>query len=128
MARILIVEDNEDNSDMLSRRLRKRGFEVEIVADGETCIKVVTNRPPDLILMDLGLPGIDGYEATRRLKAEAKTRTIPVIALSAHTLDDHLRLAEVAGCDDFDEKPVDISRLLRKMAALLPEGAVTRFE
>jgi len=128
MAHILLVEDNEDNSDMLSRRLIKRGFEVEIAVDGETCLEVAARRPPDLVLMDLGLPGIDGYETTRRLKTAPATRAVPVIALSAHTMEDHRHRAEEAGCDDFDEKPVELSRLLRKMAALLPPGTVASFD
>lgn len=128
MARILLVEDNEYNSDMLSRRLSKRGFEVAIAIDGESCVEKAKAFRPDLILMDLGLPGIDGFEATRRLKSEAATRDIPIIALSAHTADGDVACSAEAGCADFDEKPIDLPRLLGKMACLLPDGSITCLE
>jgi two-component system cell cycle response regulator DivK len=121
MARILLVEDNELNSDMLSRRLMRRGFEVEIVGDGRQCLEVVCQRRPDLILMDMGLPVMDGYEATRRLKADGRTRAIPVIGLSARTMEDEVSQALSSGCDDFDVKPVELTRLLTKMNALLAD-------
>jgi two-component system cell cycle response regulator DivK len=102
MTRILLVEDNEMNSDMLSRRLGKRGFEVEIVTNGESCQARVEAFRPALVLMDLGLPGIDGIETTSRLKSDPATREIPVIALSAHTSDADVRRSMEAGCSDFD--------------------------
>lgn len=117
MARILLVEDNEMNRDMLSRRLARKGHDVLIAVDGETGVEMAGSETPDLVLMDVGLPGIDGYEATRRIKA---TGSVPVIALTAHAMASDLEKAMLAGCDDFDTKPVDIQRLLAKMAALLP--------
>lgn len=117
MARILLVEDNEMNRDMLSRRLARNGHEVLIAIDGETGVDMALSQTPDLVLMDVGLPGIDGYEATRRIKAAA---TVPVIALTAHAMASDRDKAMDAGCDDFDTKPVDIQRLLGKMTALLP--------
>lgn len=122
MARILLVEDNELNSDMLSRRLIRRGFEVEIVINGQQCLDVVALRPPVLILMDMKLPVMDGYEATRRLKTNPATVHIPVIALTAHAMDGDRERALEVGCDDFDVKPVDLTRLLGKMSALLSRG------
>lgn len=121
MASILLVEDNEMNRDMLSRRLIRRGFEVAVAVDGEEGIKRAMETPPDLILMDLSLPGIDGWEATRRLKAEPTTSSIPVIALTAHALSEDEGRAREAGCDDFDIKPVDLKRLLSKINTLLGE-------
>ncbi|MBJ7573580.1 response regulator [Luteimonas sp. MC1828] len=117
--RILLVEDNEMNRDMLSRRLVRRGYEVVIAEDGCVALEVALREVPDLILMDMGLPVMDGWEATRRLKADARTASIPIIALTAHAMaDDRMRALE-AGCDDFDTKPVDIDRLLVKAGALL---------
>lgn len=116
MARILLVEDNEMNRDMLSRRLARNGHEVLMAEDGETGVEMAALQSPDLVLMDVGLPGIDGYEATRRIKASA---SVPVIALTAHAMAVDRDRALEAGCDDFDTKPVDIQRLLAKMAALL---------
>lgn len=116
MARILLVEDNEMNRDMLSRRLTRAGHEVVLAVDGESGVAMADTEAPDLVLMDIGLPGIDGYEAARRIKAVS---SLPVIALTAHAMETDRALAEQAGCDDFDTKPVDLQRLLAKMAALL---------
>jgi CheY-like chemotaxis protein len=127
MVKILYVEDNEDNLYMLSNRLKRRGYEVVLARDGEQGIAMASSEGPALILMDLSLPVIDGWEATRRLKAEAITRNIPVIALSAHAMAGDREKAIAAGCDDYDTKPVDLPRLLEKIAALLgrhvPDGA-----
>ena len=117
--RVLYVEDNDDNVFMLSRRLQRRGYEILVAADGESGIEVAQIEQPDLILMDLGLPGIDGWETTRRLKADAATRSIPVIALSAHAMETDRESALTAGCDDFDTKPVELQRLLGKIEGLL---------
>ena len=119
MARILLVEDNEMNRDMLSRRLVRRGYEVTIALDGEQGLALAAAEKPALILMDMSLPGIDGWEATRRLKAAPETRSIPVIALTAHAMAGDREKAMAAGCDDFDTKPVDLARLLDKIEALL---------
>ena len=121
MHKILLVEDNPLNRDMLSRRLVKRGFEVLTAEDGLQGVDSATRLLPDLVLMDMSLPGIDGWEATRRLKAVDATRGIPVIALTAHAMADDRAKALAAGCDDFDTKPVDFTRLLDKMNALLAE-------
>ncbi len=117
MNRILLVEDNEMNRDMLTRRLARRGYEVAAAVDGEQA--VARAAAADLVLMDLNLPVLDGYEATRQIKSAAATREIPVIALSAHAMADDRERALAAGCDDFDTKPVDLERLLRKIEALL---------
>ncbi|MFM2053472.1 MAG: hypothetical protein RL456_1509 [Pseudomonadota bacterium] len=119
MPTILLVEDNPMNRDMLSRRLVKRGFDVVTAEDGLQGVDVASRDLPDLVLMDMSLPGIDGWEATRRLKAAESTRGIPVIALTAHAMADDRASALAAGCDDFDTKPVDFARLLDKMQALL---------
>lgn len=119
MPRILLVEDNELNREMLSRRLARKGFEVVIAVDGLQGVAMACAERPDLILMDMSLPGIDGWEATRRVKADPGTGTIPVIALTAHAMSDDRAKALAAGCDDFDTKPVDLARLLGKMASLL---------
>ncbi len=119
MARILLVEDNEMNRDMLSRRLSKRGYEVLIAQDGGEGIAMAHSQSPDLILMDMSLPVVDGWEATRRIKSEAGTRGIPVIALTAHAMAGDEEKARSAGCDDFDTKPVELPRLLTKIEALL---------
>jgi two-component system cell cycle response regulator DivK len=125
MAKILLVEDNELNRDMLSRRLVKRGYEVTIALDGEQGLAMARSELPALILMDMSLPGIDGWEATRQLKAAPETRRIPVIALTAHAMAGDREKAIAAGCDDFDTKPVELPRLLEKIEALLrsPAGA-----
>jgi len=116
---ILLVEDNEVNRDMLSRRLERKGFEVLCAGDGEEGVTMAIERQPDLVLMDMSLPKVDGWEATRRLKAEARTRGIPVIALTAHAMDQDRQRALDAGCDDFDTKPVELPRLLEKIHSLL---------
>jgi two-component system, cell cycle response regulator DivK len=122
MAKILYVEDNEDNVYMLEGRLRRQGFEIAIAPDGESGVESARIDRPDLILMDLSLPGVDGWEATRRLKASPETRSIPVIALSAHAMEGDREKAVAAGCDDYEQKPVDFSRLLQKIRVLLPKG------
>jgi CheY-like chemotaxis protein len=119
MARILLVEDNEMNRDMLSRRLVRRGYEVVIAVDGEQGVAMARSEAPALILMDMSLPGLDGWEATRRIKAAPETKRIPVIALTAHAMSGDREKAIAAGCDDFDTKPVDLDRLLAKIEALL---------
>jgi CheY-like chemotaxis protein len=119
MTRILIVEDNEMNRDVLSRRLLSRGFHVATATDGISGLALATREVPDLILMDLGLPGIDGWECTRRLKANPATRHVPVIALTAHAMIGDREKALEAGCDEFDTKPIDLPGLLAKMSQLL---------
>ncbi len=119
MPRVLLVEDNEMNLDMLSRRLKRRRFEVLVAEDGQQGVEIAETERPDLILMDMSLPVIDGWEATRRLKANPATHNIPVIALTAHAMAEDRQKALAAGCDDYDTKPVEFRRLLRKMAALL---------
>ena len=119
MVKILYIEDNEDNLYMLSNRLMRRGYEVVSARDGEQGIAMAGSEAPALILMDLSLPVIDGWEATRRLKTEPLTRNIPVIALSAHAMAGDREKAIAAGCDDYDTKPVELPRLLEKIAALL---------
>jgi two-component system cell cycle response regulator DivK len=120
MAKILYVEDNEDNVFMLRGRLMRHGFEMAVASDGEQGLALAESERPDLILMDLSLPVIDGWEATRRLKAAPQTCSIPVIALSAHAMAGDREQALAAGCDDYDTKPVDLERLLGKIRALLP--------
>jgi two-component system, cell cycle response regulator DivK len=124
-AKILLVEDNEMNRDMLSRRLQRRGYEVLTAVDGETGLALTRSGVPALILMDMSLPGVDGWEATRQLKADPATRAIPVIALTAHAMAGDREKALAAGCDDFDIKPIDLDRLLRKIEALLGGKAQT---
>jgi len=119
MPRILIVEDNEMNRDMLSRRLVKRGYDITIAVDGEQGLAMARSDPPALILMDMSLPGLDGWDATRQLKAMPETRSIPVIALTAHAMAGDREKAMAAGCDDFDTKPIELPRLLGKIEALL---------
>jgi two-component system, cell cycle response regulator DivK len=123
MAKILLVEDNEMNRDMLSRRLARNGYEVSIAIDGQQGADMAMSQLPDLILMDMSLPVIDGWEATRRIKANDATRKIPVIALTAHAMAGDREKAMEAGCDDYDTKPVEIARLLGKIAALLATKA-----
>jgi CheY-like chemotaxis protein len=122
MAKILLVEDNELNRDMLSRRLSRRGYQVVEAIDGEAALALAASERPDLILMDMSLPGLDGWEATRRLRAAPATCPIPVIALTAHAMAADRERSLEAGCDDFDTKPVEIERLLGKIARLLPAG------
>jgi two-component system cell cycle response regulator DivK len=123
MARILLVEDNEMNRDMLSRRLIRNGHEVSIAIDGQQGVDMALAQLPDLILMDMSLPVIDGWEATRRVRANDATRAIPVIALTAHAMAGDREKAMEAGCDDYDTKPVEIARLLGKITALLATKA-----
>ena len=122
MTRILYVEDNEDNVYMLARRLRRKGFDVVVAPDGEQGVAMARSEAPTLILMDLSLPVLDGWEATRRIKAARETRHIPVIALSSHAMEGDRESALAAGCDDYDTKPIDFARLLARIEALLPEG------
>jgi two-component system cell cycle response regulator DivK len=119
MATILVVEDNEPSRDVLSRRLERRGYRVLVAVDGRQAVSVAQAAKPDLILMDLGLPGIDGFEATSRLKADPATRHIPIIVLSAHAMTNDRDMALAAGGDDFDTKPVRFQQLLGKIDALL---------
>jgi len=119
MAKILLVEDNELNRDMLSRRLKRRGYEVTEAVDGKQGVERAQEQKPDLILMDMSLPVMDGWEATRTLKADDATKAIPVIALTAHAMQGDKEKALRAGCDDYDTKPVELKRLLAKMKALL---------
>jgi two-component system cell cycle response regulator DivK len=121
MAKILLVEDNEMNWDMLSRRLRRKGYEVVVAVDGEQGVAMSKVEAPDLILMDLGLPVLDGWEATRRIKAAPETQDIPIIALTSHAMLGDRERAVEAGCDDYDTKPIEFQRLLEKMEALLIE-------
>jgi CheY-like chemotaxis protein len=120
--RILYVEDNDDNIYMLKNRLTRAGFTVIIATDGAQGIAMAASEQPDLILMDLTLPNVDGEEATRRIKADPATRSIPVIALTANAMPEDREKALAAGCDDFDTKPVELPRLLGKIRALAPEG------
>ena len=125
MKRILIVEDNEMNRDVLSRRLRRQGYEVLIATAGLDGLRLAYDARPDLILMDLGMPDIDGWECAKRLKAGVATSAIPIIALTAHAMVDDRQKALDAGCDDFDTKPIDFSGLLAKMnRLLLPVGRI----
>jgi two-component system cell cycle response regulator DivK len=123
VTKILYVEDNDDNVYMLRSRLTRAGFAVVVAGDGEQGVAMAVSEAPALILMDLSLPVLDGWEATRRLKATVGTATIPVIALSAHAMEGERARALAAGCDDFDTKPVDFPRLLEKIRALLPKAA-----
>ena len=124
-AKILLVEDNEMNRDMLSRRLQRRGYEVLTAVDGESGLALIRSEAPSLILMDMSLPGVDGWEVTRQLKADPATRAIPVIALTAHAMAGDREKALAAGCDDFDIKTIDLDRLLGKIEALLGGKAKT---
>ncbi len=122
MATILLVEDNEMNYDMLSRRLRRKGYEVLVATDGQAGIEMARTQAPDLILMDMSLPVVDGWEATRQLKAGELTCHIPIIALTAHAMAGDRDQALAAGCDDYDSKPVEFDRLVGKIQALLHES------
>ena len=121
MTKILYVEDNEDNVYMLTRRLKRIGFEIIVAGDGRQGIETAKSEQPALILMDLSLPVLDGWAATRQLKAIEETRHIPVIALSAHAMEEHRETALAAGCDDYDTKPIEFDRLLGKINALLSQ-------
>src|SRR6266545_4966442 len=120
MRRILLVEDNEMNRDMLSRRLVRQGYDVILALDGEAGVALAATVRPDLILMDMSLPGIDGWEATRRIRGEPELRHIPIIALTAHAMAGDREHAVAAGCDDYDTKPIELPRLLAKIRRLLP--------
>lgn len=122
MPKILLVEDNEINRDMLSRRLERRGYRVAIALDGEQGVSMAGLEPPDLILMDMSLPVLDGWEAARRLKAAPETRAIPIIALTAHAMVGDREKAIESGCDDYDTKPVEFQRLLEKIETILAKG------
>ncbi len=117
--RILLVDDHELNRDMLSRRLAKKGYQVDMAVDGAEGLRAASTTSPDLILLDMGLPEMDGWEVARRLKAQDHTRSIPIIALTAHARKEDEERARAAGCDDFDTKPVEIERLLLKIGAVL---------
>jgi two-component system, cell cycle response regulator DivK len=119
MPKILLVEDNEMNRDMLSRRLIKKGYEVIMALDGEQALEMARAEAPDLILMDISLPGLDGWEATRQLKAMPETQAIPIIALTAHAMAGDREKCLEAGCNDYDTKPVEFPRLLGKIQELL---------
>ena len=119
MPKILLVEDNEMNRDMLSRRLERKGYQVVLALDGQSGVEMAQSQTPDLVLMDMSLPVLDGWEATRRLKADAATKHIPVIALTAHAMSSDREKALEAGCDDYDTKPIELPRLLGKIEALL---------
>jgi two-component system cell cycle response regulator DivK len=119
MTKILLVEDNELNADMLLRRLKKRGYDVHLATDGQQAVDMTAALSPTLVLMDISLPLIDGCEATRRIRANQATATVPIIALTAHALPYERARALEAGCDDYDTKPVDLERLLGKITAVL---------
>jgi two-component system, cell cycle response regulator DivK len=119
VAKILLVEDNEMNRDMLSRRLERKGYEVVMAVDGQAGLEMASAEKPDLILMDMSLPVLNGWEATRQIKANPGTKTIPVIALTAHAMANDREKALEAGCEDYDTKPIEMPRLLEKMEALL---------
>jgi CheY-like chemotaxis protein len=121
MTKILVVEDNEMNRDMLSRRLVRKKYEVLVAVDGRESVEMARSETPDLILMDMSLPVMDGWEATRQLKASPETQVIPIIALTAHAMSGDREKAMEAGCDDYDTKPVELPRLLGKIEALLGE-------
>jgi two-component system cell cycle response regulator DivK len=120
MARILLVEDNEDNRDMLSRRLQRKGYDVLCAVDGREGVDMALAERPDLILMDMSLPVLDGWQATREIKANPETSAIAIIALTAHAMSSDRDQALQAGCDDYDTKPIELPRLLEKIEALLP--------
>jgi CheY-like chemotaxis protein len=124
MTKILLVEDNEMNRDMLSRRLIRRGFQVVFAMDGQQGIDFARSERPDIILMDMGLPVVDGWEATRRVKADAATRSVPVIGLTAHAMSGDREKTIEAGCDDYDTKPVEFDRLIGKIERLLGAAKV----
>jgi CheY-like chemotaxis protein len=125
MTKILLVEDNEMNRDMLSRRLARKGYEVSIAVDGQQGVEMAERDMPDLILMDMSLPVLDGWEATRRLKAADATRAIPIIALTAHAMSGDRERALDAGCDDYDTKPIELPRLLEKIESMLNRTPAT---
>jgi two-component system, cell cycle response regulator DivK len=119
MTKILLVEDNEMNRDMLSRRLERKGYTIVLAEDGQQAVEMAATCKPDLILMDMSLPVLDGWEATRRIKADVNLKQIPIIALTAHAMQSDEQKAREAGCDDFDTKPIELPRLLQKIEAQL---------
>jgi len=121
MAKILLVEDNDMNRDMLSRRLQRRGFDVVMAVDGQEGVDMAASESPDLVLLDMSLPVLDGWTVAQRLKSDPHTEPIPIIALTAHAMAGDREKAINAGCDEYDTKPVDLARLLKKIAALLSE-------
>jgi len=121
MKKILVVEDNELNRDMLSRRLERKGSSAVMALDGQQAVDMAQADPPDLILMDMSLPVMDGWEATRRIKADERTKQIPIIALTAHAMEGDEQKAKAAGCDDYDVKPIELPRLLEKIEKLRPQ-------
>lgn len=123
MPKILLIEDNEMNRNMLSRRLERKGYQVLLAVDGQNGMVLARAESPDLILMDMSLPVLDGWEASRQLKADPQTRLVPIIALTAHAMAGDRERAIEAGCDDYDTKPVELPRLLEKIEALLPPQA-----
>jgi CheY-like chemotaxis protein len=127
-AQILLVEDNEMNRNMLSRRLRRKGYVVAMAMDGQSALEMSQTETPDLILMDIGLPILDGLEATQRLKAKSATRHIPIIALTAHAMPSDRDRALEAGCDDYETKPIELPRLLAKIEGLLNTGVIDSTE
>ena len=126
MAKVLLIEDNEMNRDMLSRRLQRRGYEMLLALDGQQGLDMARAEKPDLILMDMSLPVVDGWEATRQLKSDQATRGIPIIALTAHAMASDEQKARDAGCDDFDTKPVELARLIGKMDRFLGSSNPTQ--
>ena len=126
MPKILLVEDNEPSRDALGRRLQRRGYEVVLAVDGQEAVSTAREVKPDLVLMDLGLPVIDGWEATRQLKADASTQQIPIIVLSTHAMTNDREQALIAGADDFDSKPVHFERLVEKIEDILRQPAPAR--
>ena len=120
MPKILIVEDNEMNRDMLSRRLERRGFAIVMAVDGQQGVDMTRSEKPDLVLMDMSLPVMDGWTATQTIKGDAELKSIPVIALTAHAMEGDREKAMAAGCDDYDTKPIELPRLLEKIAKFLP--------
>jgi len=119
MTKILLVEDNEMNRDMLSRRLERKGYAITIAVDGQQAVEMAAADPPALILMDMSLPVLDGWQATRRIRADDRSKTIPIIALTAHAMQGDEQKAKDAGCDDYDTKPIELPRLLEKIERLL---------
>ena len=125
MSKILLVEDNEMNRDMLSRRLERRGYVVVFATDGLQAVEMAKSASPDLILMDMSLPVIDGWEATRRVKSDPDTKHVPIIALTAHAMSGDREKAMAAGCDDYDTKPIELPRLLDKIQSVLARATTS---